>query len=155
MQFPMCALGSGLLPICLPLPLGNLTHLSIGKREQMMSSFAVLKRQWCCWLNQGPKKVGAKMLLGCRNDLYFYFNWKWSLGPQLPPLLFPIHSTTSTHPRFAHSLFPLQKWVGLQKRTTKQDQTRYNKTKQEPHIEAGQRNPVGGKESQEQVKSPI
>lgn len=43
MQLPMCALGSGLLPICLPLHLGNQTNLSIGKREQLVSLFAVLK----------------------------------------------------------------------------------------------------------------
>jgi hypothetical protein len=36
--------------------------------------------------------------------------------------------------------------------SAKQDKTRYNKTRQNPHIEAGQGNPVGEKESQEHAR---
>ena len=36
--------------------------------------------------------------------------------------------------------------------TVKYGKTKYNKTGKSPHIGAGQGNPIGGKESQEQVK---
>lgn len=49
--------------------------------------------------------------------------------------------------------FSLQKRVALQETTTKQEKTGYNKTRQNPLYQSWSGQPVGGKNSQEQVKN--
>jgi hypothetical protein len=66
----------------------------------------------------------------------------------------PDHSFSSNSP-LSHTHSPsiyLQKEAGFRETTTRHDKTRFNQARQKPSVEAGEGNPTGGKDSQEQAR---